>query len=69
MLSTLLKEISACHVCPNMDRIKATRLYEAVNHNADVFILSQSLAREQLRLSGINFFNPQGKQGTTGQNL
>lgn len=52
-----------------MDASKAQRLTEAVNLSSDVFIISQALASNQLRLSGVNFFNEKGELGNTGKNL
>ncbi|UCD14020.1 MAG: uracil-DNA glycosylase family protein [Thermoplasmatales archaeon] len=49
-----------------MDRYKNT----AVNPKSDVFIISQALAENQLRRSGVNFFNKEdGVLGNTGKNL
>jgi len=68
-LIKLYKEIHECHICKNMDGEKALRKIEAVNLNSDVFIISQALAKNQLRKSGINFFNEKGELGNTGRNL
>lgn len=68
-LEKLYQEIKNCHICPLMDKYKTLRLIEAVNIKSDVFIISQSLAESQLRLSGINFFNKEGVLGNTGTNL
>jgi len=68
-LNHLYNEIHKCHICPKMDPYKVTRNINAVSLKSDVFIISQALAREQLRLSGINFFNKEGIIGNTGKNL
>ena len=65
-LSKLYTDIRDCHVCPLMDREKALRLVGAVNVNSDVFIISQALAANQLRKSGVNFFRADGRLGNTG---
>ena len=65
-LSRLYTDIRDCHVCPRMDREKALRLVEAVNVNSDAFIISQALAANQLRKSGVNFFQADGRLGNTG---
>lgn len=68
-LRTLYECIRCCHVCPDMDSEKELRLVEAVDPNSDVMIVSQSLASNQLRRSGINFFQSDGKLGNTGRNI
>jgi len=68
-LSYLYKEIHQCHICPNMDCEKALRKIEAVDMKTDVFIVSQSLAENQLRRTGVNFFADDGSLGSTGVNL
>ena len=62
----LYSEIEKCHLCPNMDKEKVIRKIEFVNQKSDIFIISQALARNQLRLSGINFFDALGKPGSSG---
>jgi len=52
-----------------MDPKKTLRLVKAVNQKSDVFIISQALAANQLRCSGVNFFQENGKVGITGKNL
>jgi uracil-DNA glycosylase len=68
-LNTLYEEIRACHICPKMDKEKALRLVRAVNPKNDVFIISQTLAADQLRRSGVDFFQADGKLGNTGATL
>jgi len=68
-LNRLLNRIHNCHICPNMDTEKRLRLINAVNFKSDVFIISQSLAENQLRKSGVNFFDKNGCLGNTGKNL
>ncbi|MHA1877872.1 MAG: hypothetical protein ACTSUC_15630, partial [Promethearchaeota archaeon] len=60
-LNELYKEIQNCHVCPQMDKEKASRLVSAVNPESDVFIISQTLAANQVRKSGVNFFQADGR--------
>jgi uracil-DNA glycosylase len=52
-----------------MDREKALRLVQAVNIQSDIFIISQALAANQLRKSGVNFFQADGRLGNTGKSL
>jgi len=52
-----------------MDSKKALRIHHAIDESMDVFIISQALAEKQLRLSGVNFFMPDGSIGSTGKNL
>lgn len=68
-LVKLYKKISTCHLCPKMDRQKAIRNIFSVTSESKVFILSQALAENQLRLSGVNFFQISGKIGNTGRQL
>jgi len=68
-LNELYKDIQNCHICPKMNRMKALRLVDAVNHEADVFIVSQTLAANQIRKSGVNFFQADGRLGNTGARL
>jgi len=68
-LRELYIEIRNCHVCPRMDKEKSLRLVQAVNTESDVFIISQTLAANQLRKSGVNFFQADGHLGNTGASL
>ena len=68
-LNELYKDIQNCHICPQMDRVKSLRLLQAVNPKSDVFIISQTLAANQLRKSGVNFFQVDGCLGNTGASL
>jgi uracil-DNA glycosylase family 4 len=68
-LKNLYKEIHDCHKCPLMDPIKALRKIDATNLTADVFVISQTLAKGTLRESGINFYTIDGKIGNTGKQL
>jgi uracil-DNA glycosylase len=68
-LHKLYQDIQNCHICAQMDREKSFRLVDAVNPKSDVFIISQSLAENQLRKSGVNFFQADGSLGNTGANL
>ena len=68
-LSELYTNIKECHRCPRMDHEKALRIIQAVNPKSDVFIISQALAKNQLRRSGVNFFKEDGLLGNTGKNL
>jgi uracil-DNA glycosylase len=68
-LGKLYVDIWKCHLCPRMDREKATRLIQSVNTESDVFIISQALAANQLRKSGVNFFQADGRLGNTGKSL
>ncbi len=52
-----------------MDREKSLRLVRGVNPEADVFIISQTLAANQIRKSGVNFFQADGRLGNTGASL
>jgi uracil-DNA glycosylase len=65
----LYKDIQSCNICAKMDREKSLRLIDAVNPKSDVFIISQTLAENQLRKSGVNFFQADGSLGITGARL
>jgi uracil-DNA glycosylase len=68
-LKELYVDIRNCHECPRMDREKSLRLTQAVNTESDIFIVSQTLAANQLRKSGVNFFQADGHIGNTGSSL
>ena len=68
-LQKLYNEIHSCHICPKMDPIKAMRLTNAVDSNMDVFIVSQALAKDSLRKTGVNFFKEGPELGYTGARL
>jgi uracil-DNA glycosylase family 4 len=72
-LEKLYKKIQNCHECPRMDKDKTLRLLDGIDPNSDVFIISQALAADQLRKSGVSFFEKKGKLGKlsypTGENL
>lgn len=65
----LYEEINKCHKCKLMDSKKALRKIESTNLHADVFIISQALARNALRKSGISFYKEDGKLCSTGKRL
>jgi hypothetical protein len=52
-----------------MDDQKEKRRNEAVEAGMDTFIISQALAGTTLRVTGVNFFNEEGKPGSTGEPL
>lgn len=68
-LNDLYLKIKSCALCPGMNKEKSLRLIQAIDFNCDVFIISQALAENQLRVSGVNFFNKSGSLGNTGINL
>lgn len=68
-LQQVYKEIHQCNICPDMNPKKAERRIEAVDMKSDIFIISQSLAKDQLRRTGVNFFDGNGELGSTGKNL
>lgn len=65
-LTNIYENIHNCNICPRMDNFKALRRTDAIDFSSDVFIVSQALAENQLRLSGVNFFNKEGNPGPTG---
>ena len=69
LMEQLYEKIKNCNICPLMDNEKALRNTKAVSALTDVFIISQSLAENQLRKSGVNFFSNDGKLGSTGREL
>ena len=68
-LTDLYKSIHDCHICPKMDKEKALRNISAVSSKTNTFIISQALAENQLRISGVNFFTSDGILGNTGKQL
>lgn len=68
-LTSLYEKIRQCHICPKMNMEKALRRADAVTLGTDTFIISQALAKTQLRRSGVNFFNLEGDPENTGKKL
>lgn len=68
-IKSLYQKIHFCHICPEMDNEKMLRNVNAVDSSIDTLIISQALARDQLRRSGVNFFTAEGKLGNTGKRL
>lgn len=68
-LKRLYEEVRSCHCCPDVDHCKVPIKIEAINWNAEVMIISEALAQEQVRKSGVNFFKNDGTLGNTGKNL
>lgn len=68
-LDEVYRNIKRCHICPGMDPEKALRLTQAVDPDSDILVISQALAANQLRRSGVNFLLESGKLGPTGRNL
>lgn len=68
-LASVYTLIEKCHLCPQMDPQKVKRRITAGPCKADLFVISQALARETQRLSGVPFFTLSGKLGRTGTAL
>ena len=68
-LDEIYRDIHKCHKCPDMCPSKELRRSDAVNPHADVFIISQALAENTLRKTGVQFFDKNGEPGDTGRNL
>lgn len=68
-LNKIYEDIRECHICPEIDSEKTLLLTQAVNPKSDVFIVSQSLAEDMARLSGVRFFKTSGEPGISGRNL
>jgi uracil-DNA glycosylase family 4 len=64
----IFKEIYATNICGDDPR-KVPRNIEKTNIDADVMIIAEAMAPGQVRLSGVNYFFPDGKIGSTGKNL
>jgi uracil-DNA glycosylase len=67
-LKNILKEIYQLNVC-GKDPEKVERKADSINVDADVMIIAEAIAPSQVRLSGINYFHPDGKIGNTGRYL
>jgi uracil-DNA glycosylase len=66
-LEELYCRVHDCHLCPMMSTEKSLRRIDAISaKEMDVLIISQSLAENQLRRSGVNFFKANGEIGSTG---
>lgn len=53
----------------NYDSVIVRRKVEAVHLNARLLIVGEAHARDQVRLTGINWFDKQGRLGKAGKNL
>lgn len=64
----LFEEIFNSNVC-GPDSQKVRRNIHKTNINADVLVIAEAMAPGQVRLSGVNYFFPDGTIGSTGKNL
>lgn len=67
-LTTTFQKIYTLNVCGE-DPLKVRRNILETNPNATLMTVAEAMAPEQVRLSGINFFYPNGQVGNTGRNL
>lgn len=65
---SIFKDIYNLNVCGD-DSLKVMRDISRTNINADVMIIAEAIAPEQVRLSGVNYFFKNGKVGNTGKTL
>lgn len=67
-LAEIFEDIYNINVC-GKDELKVRRDISKTNLNANVMIIAEAMAPEQVRLSGINYFYKDGKIGSTGKQL
>lgn len=64
-LNEVYQCIQKCNICPNVQSEKVIRLIEKINTKAEVIIIAEAMAPSQVRISGVNFFDINGKIGNT----
>lgn len=67
-LETIFQKIYELNTCGE-DPLKVKRNILETNPNATLMTIAEAMAPEQVRLSGTNFFYPNGEVGNTGRNL
>lgn len=72
-LKSLLDKMVKCDCCSafcsTLETDKEKIIFDTVNPNAEVLIMSEALAPEQVITSGVNFFKKDGAIGDTGKYL
>ena len=67
LIQNLYSQIQKCTLCNTTISEKVMRKLESVNIKSDVFVIAEAMAPSQVRVSGINYFNIDGKLGNTGK--
>lgn len=67
LIQKLYLEIQRCRICDSTISDKALRKLDSVNLKSEIFILAEAMAPAQVRLSGVNYFDVDGKIGSTGR--
>ena len=67
VIQELYSEIQKCSLCDSTISEKVIRKLDSVNLNSEVFVIAEAMAPMQVRVSGINYFDINGKIGNTGK--
>lgn len=69
-LADVHRHIAACTLCRDqLDPEKAPRREESVAAQTRIFIVGQALARDTQRITGVPYFYPDGRLGSSGRSL
>ena len=66
-IQNLYSEIQKCTLCNSTISKKVIRKIDSVNLKSDVFVIAEAMAPNQVRVSGINYFDVNGTLGNTGK--
>ncbi len=66
-IQKLYSKIQRCSLCNSTISKKLIRKLDSVNLKSDIFVIAEAMAPNQVRVSGINYFDINGKLGNTGK--
>ena len=66
-IQELYSEIQKCSLCKSTNSKKVIRKLDSVNLKSEIFVIAEAMAPMQVRVSGINYFDINGKLGNTGK--
>ena len=66
-IQELYSKIQQCSFCDSTISEKVIRDIDSVNIESDIFVIAEAMAPMQVRVSGINYFDINGKLGNTGK--
>ena len=66
-IQKLYSQIQKCTLCDSTISEKVIRKLDSVNLKSDVFVIAEAMAPSQVRVSGVNYFDINGKIGNTGK--
>ena len=66
-IQKLYSEIQRCTLCDSTISKKVIRKLDSVNLKSKIFVIAEAMAPNQVRVSGVNYFDASGKIGNTGR--